>query len=201
MLPPFLLGGMAMSEKIVNITDIASKIRQAKIVEKMNEAKEDETPYIIQKDDLTVVGDANRTEVKKNDYVIKYRIPREDYPEDIEGAKQIANLQIFEETYADISISPRNDIKIVNAVTKVVPFFRELKDDGTITDAKNEVILDKLANAPDEVILAIYNLVATFLGIDDFMGQYMLPFSVIDALSDMMTNHPEIFNEADAFFG
>ena len=168
----------------------------------LKKTNEDETPFLISKDEeLIVVGDANKTEIKKDDYNIKFRMPKSEFDVKPEGAKEIGNYYVFSLVFDGITITPRSDLKIVDAIFKILPFFNKLKEDGNIEDLSREELLSIFANAKEEVHLAMYNLVATFLGIDDHLGAHMLPFSVVGALSQLIDNHPEIFNEADVFFG
>ena len=163
---------------------------------------EDETPFLIAKEgEIIVVGDANKTEVKKNDYITKFRMPKSEFDTKPEGAQEIGDFYIFSLIYEGISITPRSDLKIVDAIFKILPFFNKLNEDGSIEELGREELLTMFAHAKEEIHLAMYNLVATFLGIDDHLGAHMLPFSVIGALSQLIDNHPEIFNEADVFFG
>lgn len=172
------------------------------ISEKLKKTNEDETPFAVMKDNkISVVGDANKTEVKKNDYQIKFRMPKSMFAQPPNGAREIGDFYAFSVEYKDISITPRNDLKIVDAVMKIIPFFNKLKENGNVEEMSHEEIISVYAHAGEEVHLAVYNLVATFLGISDQMGEYMLPFSVIGALSQIIDNHPEVFNEADVFFG
>lgn len=173
-----------------------------KIGEKIKKTNEDTTPFAVVKEGkLSVVGDANQTEVKKNDYTIKFRFPKELFPEGLEKATSVGPYYVVAVEYKGVSITPRNDVKIMDAIFKILPFFNKLKEDGGIEELSNEEILSIYAYANDEVHLAIYNLVATFLGINDQMGEYMLPFSVLTALNQIIDTHPEVFNEADVFFG
>ena len=169
---------------------------------KLKKTNEDTTPFLVSKDEeLIVVGDANQIEVKSNDYTIKFRMSKDEFETKPEGAEEIGHFYVFSLVYEGISITPRSDLKIVDAIFKILPFFNELKEDGDIEDLSREELLSLFANAKEEIHLAMYNLVATFLGIDDHLGAHMLPFSVIGALSQLIDNHPEIFNEADVFFG
>ena len=168
----------------------------------LKKTNEDATPFLISKDeDLIVVGDANKTAVKKNDYTIKFRMLKTDLEVKPEGAQEIGNYYVFSLTFEGIMITPRSDLKIVDAIFKILPFFNKLKEDGDIEELSREELLSMFAYAKEEIHLAMYNLVATFLGIDDQLGAHMLPFSVVGALSQLIDNHPEIFNEADVFFG
>ena len=168
----------------------------------LKKTSEDETPFLISKDEeLIVVGDANKTEVKTNDYSIKFRMSKSEFDTKPEGAQEIGDYYVFSLIYEGISITPRSDLKIVDAIFKILPFFNKLNENGSVEDLSREELLSMFANAKEEIHLAMYNLVATFLGIDDHLGAHMLPFSVIGALSQLIDNHPEIFNEADIFFG
>lgn len=168
----------------------------------LKKTNEDSTPFLISKDeDLIVVGDANKTEVKANDYTIKFRMPKTELEAMPSGAKEVGEYYVFSLSFDGITITPRSDLKIVDAIFKILPFFNKLKEDGSIEDLSREELLSIFAHAKEEIHLAMYNLVATFLGIDDHLGEYMLPFSVVGALSQLIENHPEIFNEADVFFG
>ena len=173
------------------------------IGERLKSMEGDTTPFpVVDGKKISVVGDANRTEVKRNDYEIKFRIPKEMLGNDIpKGAQQVGDFYAFTVKYKDISVTPRNDLKIVDAIFKLLPFFRKLKDDGSVEEMGKEELFSMFAYANEEIHLAMYNLVATFLGINDRMGEYMLPMSVIHAVVGIMDAHPEIFNEADVFFG
>lgn len=172
------------------------------IGEKLKKTNEDTTPFAVVKEEkISVIGDANKTQVKSNDYEIKFRIPKDGLEQIPAGAREVGPYYVFTIKYENVTITPRNDLRIVDAIMKIVPFFNKLKEDGSMESLTNEEILSVYVGAGEEVHLAVYNLVATFLGIDDMMGEYMLPFSVISALNRIIDTHPEIFNEADVFFG
>lgn len=174
---------------------------------KMKETHKDETPFPVNDDKtkITVVGNANLTQVKKNNYVIKYRMDKSIFDETgeqpPENAKLIGQWYIFSITYNNISITPRQDTKIMAALFDIIPFYNNLKEDGGIESKTENEIIELYLKAGDVFHLALYNFVAAFLGIDDFSGQYMLPGSVLRATHQILDNHPELFNEADIFFG
>lgn len=172
------------------------------INEKIKATAEDTTPYLVKKDDtLHVMGDANKTEVKKGDYTIKFRYPRSAFAEIPAGAREVGEFVVFAVTYPEVTITPRRDIKIIAEIFKLKPFLNTLSEDGKVEERTEEEMFMIVADAGEEMLLAVYNLVATFLGIDDIAGEYMLPGSVITALAQIVETHPEIFNEADVFFG
>lgn len=189
-------GGTEMEEKGMKAADFLA------ISNKLKKTNEDDTPFAIVKDqEVSVVGDANKTEVKTGDYSVKFRVPQSQFEHKPEGAKEVGMYYVFSVAFDDVMITPRADLKIVDAIMKITPFFNKLKENGEIEAFEKEELLSIFISAGDEIHLAIYNLVATFLGIDDQMGEYMLPFSVIENLNKIMENHPEVFNEADVFFG
>lgn len=184
------------------MSDVISAEDFAAIGEKLKRTNEDNTPFPVVKDnEISVIGDPNKTEVKKNDYEIKFRMPKSMFTEKPDGAQEIGSLYVLTVKYKDISITPRNDLKIVEAIMRIQPFFNKLKEDGGIETYTKEELFSLYAYAGDDVHIAMYNLVATFLGIDDKSGEYMLPMSVLDTINTIMDTHPEIFNEADVFFG
>ncbi|WP_086350266.1 hypothetical protein [Candidatus Enterococcus clewellii] len=172
------------------------------ISNKLKKVSEDDTPFAVVKDqEVSVIGDANKTEVKTGEYNVKFRVPQSHFEQKPEGAVEVGKYYVFSVAFADIMITPRSDLRIVDAIMKITPFFNKLKENGDVEEFNKEELLSIFVNAGDEIHLAIYNLVATFLGIDDQMGEYMLPFSVIENLNKIMDKHPEVFNEADVFFG
>lgn len=185
-----------MTEEKITPADLLGLNKQ---LQKINE---DDTPFAVVKDDeIAVVGDANKTEVKKNDYTVKFRVPISMFQQKPADAVVVGSSYVFSVDFPDVTISPRSDLIIVDAIMKITPFFKKLNENGSVDDLTNEELLSVFAYAGEEVHLAIYNLVATFLQIGDEIAPYMLPFSVIGALNEIIENHPEVFNEADAFFG
>lgn len=185
-----------MEEKGMKATEFLT------ISSNLKKTAESDVPFAVVKDqEISVIGDANKTEVKKADYAVKFRIPKSQLEQKPKEAKEVGNYYVFTVGFEDVMITPRSDLRIVDAIMKIMPFFNELKQDGEVKEFSKEELLSVFVQAGEEIHLAIYNLVATFLGIDDQMGEYMLPFSVIENLNKIMENHPEVFNEADVFFG
>lgn len=172
------------------------------ISKKLRAVEEEETPFsIINDDQVKVIGDPNLTKQKISDYTVKFRLPISLFDGKPEGAQLVGPYYVIETVYENITITPRNDLKIVDSIMKIMPFFKKLNENGDVEDYTDQELLSVFAYAGDEVMLSIYNLVATFLDIDDTLGEYMKPFSVITTLAQIIENHPEVFNEADAFFG
>ncbi|MGM0175686.1 hypothetical protein [Enterococcus sp. DIV0800] len=174
------------------------------LAKKVKEAGKDETPYLnIEEKTAIVIGDANKTEVKKNDYTIKFRMPMSMFTERPEGGEPVGKgaYWLITKTFEEISITPRKDLILSDAIMKLVPFFHDLKEDGSMEEYSDAELFSIFAMAGDEIHLAMYNIAATFLGVDDVLAEYMLPGYVIGCVAELVENHPEIFNEAGDFFG
>lgn len=167
------------------------------IKDKLDEAQEDETPYLAINDDkMYVIGDPNKTEHKAFDYTLKFR-----FPKDIESDGEIVgNYKIVTRHYKNVTIKPKNDLKIVDAIMSIEPFFRKITEDG-VGEYTEEEMRSVLSSMSDDVISGMYNVVAAVLDLNPSIAEYMMPYSMLDALGQMINDFPEVFNESDAFFG
>ena len=175
-----------------------------KLQEKVNDAENDTTPFAVVDTDgnVSVVGDANKTERKSKDYGVVYRIPSEykdllPYGEEIVQGKYV----VSEVNYRNVIITPRKDLKICSAIMKLLPFLRDVLPNGETKDRdKNEIskiISDWVVK--DYIIDAMYDLVASVIGIDDFMKDMMFYDNVLENVFQILTDFPEIVNESDFF--
>ena len=174
------------------------------IKEGIKQAQEDSTPYpIVNEDNIIVAGDANKTQVKRDNYQIVFKITEDmikDFPYDPAEVEKKGNFYRVVVNFKNKTITPRNEMRLVATATQLMPFFNELKENGEITEFKDQDAVEVFLKHYGEFDLAIYNLVASFLGIDDYYGEYMLPIPVLTAMTQLINNHPELFNEADGFF-
>lgn len=173
-----------------------------KIANNLKKAEEDDTPFIVVKDDeVAVVGDANKTELKKNTYNLSFRFPLEDERFKTEDSKVVGSFYLTEIEFKDVFISPRKDLKIVASVMKIMPYFKKLYADGTLADRTNDELFAVFTSMSDEVLDAIYLLVQCVMGIPNDIIDNLLPSSALYACAKLIEDYPEIFNEADVFFG
>ena len=174
-----------------------------KINESIKKAEEDTTPYPVVVDGkVHVVGDANKTENKKHDYTIKFRFPKS-YEQYFDGnvLERIGDYIIVETEFKDVTITPRSDMKILAAISKILPYVKKLDDDGTVREMTDDEIIDMCLHMPDEIEDAMYILTASVLRVDESIRDWMLATSVFGFISDFINDFPEVSNEADAFFG
>ena len=164
-----------------------------KVKEAIEGAETSTKPFlVIDDDELVGAGDANETQVVPHDYKIRFRVPIE------ENGKR--TLTIREVEYKDRYVTPRNDIKIVQLITELLPFYKKINPDGTITEYAEEDMWRLLTEMDQEIYDLMYDLVGTFLGIDKSIRDYMLPGDVLGAVTQILTDYQEVVNEADTFF-
>lgn len=171
------------------------------------EAENSDTPFAIVKDnEISVVGDPNDTSIKKIDMKIGFRMPVEVYEKHkfkAENPQRVTGYYIFEETFKDCYITPREDTRVLFSLLHLLPFFQKIRDenDGSLEFADKMDLAKVLAFAPKEITLAMYNVVGAFINIDDEVGEWMFPVYVYEGLAKFFKTYPEAINEADLFFG
>lgn len=186
-----------LSQEYMEENDLIPVDRLIDIKTKLDKAQEDETPFLaINEDKLHVIGDPNRIQRKKFEYDLKFR-----FPKDIEcDGKIVGNYKIVTRHYKNVTINPQNDLRIVEAIIQIEPFFRDAKE-GQVTDYTPEDLRNVVTSMSQEVITGMYNIVAGMLDIKPELTKYMIPFSMIEVFEQLIVDFPEVFNEADAFFG
>lgn len=123
-----------------------------KIEDAIDTARDDDTPYAVYgRDDtevIEVIGDPNKTEVKKSNYNIKFRYTLEELNGNIpEGAEVIARrFVVFNHKFEDITLNPAKDLTVVSCMMDILPFFAELESTFEQRDSEIEG-LEKEYNA------------------------------------------------------
>lgn len=158
----------------------------------MDTAQDDTTPFMVVKDDnIAVVGDPNKTEIKNFDYKITFVFP---YGDDLSKYKQ------HEVEFKNIFIAPRQNPRIVALLTRLMPYFRKALPDGTVGDYTEAESLNILAEMDDDILDLMYKLVGSVLKIDKSLWENMRLDTVMAAFVQIVHNVPELVNEADASF-
>lgn len=161
--------------------------------EGMDNAQTDTTPFIIPDEELTVVGDANKTQLNCHDFSITFRIPQK--MED-GSVKQIKKTK----EYKDVYITPRMDTQVVRLLTKFMTYYHKPTENGEIVPFTEEEINEIRAKYDEEMLDVMYEAVGTVLKINPALRECMLRSSVEDAALKIMAQYPELINEADTFF-
>ena len=173
---------------------------------KMDEAENDTTPYAVaENDDISVVGDVNKTEIKKHEYVIQFAYPNNDYWKDRikrEGAKILKETDNYigvEKRFKDVWIPPRVYTAVQTAFAEVYQFFNVATEDGNVRDLTNEEILEALRILNQTMVESMCHAVATVLRIEPEEEQCMLPTSTMVTILLMIEDFPEVINGMDFF--
>ena len=187
-----------MSE-IFNMEDAYKGIDEA-----LKEAEKDDTPFLVVDDDnLTVVGDANKTEVKQNDYVLSFRFPKGTKIPKSKGFSEGLETKygvVTQKEYKDFFIAPRKNMNIVRLLINILPFFKKQNDDGTVTEYTEDEIASIIGSLTDEIINAMYDLVCYVFDVDTALRDYIEPMCVARLIIQLIKDYPEVSNEADTFF-
>ncbi len=165
-----------------------------KMSDAIDKAQESIIPFpIVDGDTLTVVGDANATELNKHDFKMRFRVPVEQE----DGTRQYTRL---EKEFKDVYITPRDDNRIMLMIAQILPYFRKLDADGGIEKLSDEEKLAVYEQFDDEVFDSMYNVVSAVLKVDRALKDFMHPMDVVKAAIRIMDEFPEAVNQADTFF-
>lgn len=175
------------------------------IQQSMNDAQKDDTPFaVVTNEGLNVVGDANKIAPKSHDYNIRFRFPKS-MAEGIDPNDIIATIGdyvVVNMEFNDVHIKPINDVDINAAIVNIIPYFKTMSEDYKhIQDKSEEELIELVKTINDDIGEDIYNVVAAILDVDKSIKDYMILTDVLEVLKRMPADFPEVFNEADSFFG
>lgn len=158
----------------------------------LQDAEKDDTPFLVPgENELAVVGDANKTEINSHDFEISFRLPPE---------KKGESYRVVKKKFENVYITPRQDTKILKAITTMMPYFKAVRPEGKVEDLTTEEKFEVFSSIGDEIYDAMYDLVALVLRIDPELKDFMMPTSVLKATAQIIRAFPEVINEADSFF-
>lgn len=174
----------------------------------LEESQDDTTPYLANNEegDMHIIGDPNKTETIKSNYRIGFRVPKNvlEKPPIINGEeiKEEFGQYTFAIEFKDVFLNPRKDAKLVAEIMKMAPYFKKVNEEtGDVTELTQEESIEIFANMTDKTVDAMYSIIATFLEIQEELVDYMMSFTVLDAMYTMIKSHPNVFNESDIFLG
>lgn len=207
-----------MSEKI----SLESVKKTYGAVEK---ARESDRPFPSHNDDgtIAVYGDANQTELEKFDIIAHFVFVKDELEVIPQGAKTYGRYVSFDMKFDDVFINPRNNLKLLDCLVRIEPFWTSLDDiydeqakaldklnklDPDYQEKEDKINRDTMlkiaheyAYAEDDVQNAIYDFVGTFLNLDKYMQDHMSAYSAVECLVTVLAHNPELFNEAEQVFG
>ena len=165
------------------------------IEQALDKAEESVVPYpVVSEDEVAVVGDANLTEIKKEEFKITFYIPqkRED---------GTVGYTMTEKVFKDVFVQPRYAAEIEMAATMIRPYFTKLNQDGGLSKLTDEEKLDVLRSFDRDIMDHLYELVSRVLHIDSELKDFMYPTSVVDTTVKILLTYQDMVNASDGFFG
>ena len=162
-----------------------------KMKEAADKASESTIPFPIVKDgNVAVAGDPNKTELNKQEFEIDFRVP------DGNGGYVTKTVK-----YEDVYLTPRRALTASRLITSLVPLFRKANKDGSVSDYTDDEMRDLVKAMDENVIDLMYKLVASVIGINADLVDFMIPVSVLNAVYKIFKVYPDLVNTGEAFFG
>lgn len=176
----------------------------------IKEAEKDDTPYIgIKDDELHILGDPNKTEVKAADYVVHFAFPNTEewrnrataMGDEIGKTTEDGRYFLATRKFKNVYLSPRRMGAVVATLAQIESFLYKIMDNGEIKELSYEEMVSLSTVMNGELSDATYDLVATVLRIPYDEMEWMLPLNTIENAVKIAVNNPSAVNEADLFFG
>ena len=176
----------------------------------IEKAREDDTPYIgIKDDELHILGDPNKTEVKSADYVVHFAFPNTEewrnraksMGDEIGKSTEDGRYFLAKRTYKNVYLSPRRMGAVVATLAQIESFLYKITENGEIKELNNDEMMAIMTVMNGELSDATYELVATVLRIPYEEMEWMLPLNTVENAVKIALNNPSAVNEADLFFG
>lgn len=172
------------------MADIITQEQLLMLKEAKDKAMEDTTPFPVVKDGtLAVVGDANKTEVNKHDFMLSFIIPNKDGKYE----KKIVE-------YKDIWLKPRQAVTVQRLMTALQPLFYKVQENGSVEELSDDEMLEVARLYEGNVLDQIYRLVSLVLGVDEKLVDFIDPTSALEAYQKIMLSYPDLQKASDSFF-
>lgn len=177
-----------------------------RIQDDIEEAHKDDTPFVVaSKDNLSVVGDVNKTEPKSVDFSIDFWFDPDEISrfgiDESEIKKWHEGKALVTMEYENVSIKPRYRLEIDAALVKIFPYFYSINEETKrIGKRSDEELIELVNDMSIEIGDDMYNLVAAVLGIDRRIVNDMDWQSVEAAIEKILTEFPEVVNSSESSF-
>lgn len=175
----------------------------------VKEAEKDDTPYIgIKDEELHVLGNPNKTEIKPADYMVHFAFPNTEEwrsrakanGDEIGQTTEDERYFLCKRTYKNVYLTPRRIGAVVSTLAQIESFLYKITENGEIKELNYEETMALLQVMNGELSDATYDLVATVLRIPYEEMEWMLPLNTIENAVKIAKNNPSAVNEADLFF-
>lgn len=173
------------------MADIITQEKLIELKEAKEKAMESDIPFpIVKGGDIAVVGDANKTELNKHDFTLRFIYPNED------GEYEVKIVE-----YKGVWLKPRQAVTVQRLMTALQPLFYKLQENGKLKDLSEEEMAEVAQIYEGQVVDQLYHLVAVVLGVDDRLVDYIDPESALEAFHKIMLAFPDLVKASDSFFG
>lgn len=175
----------------------------------VEKAREDDTPYLgIKDNELHVLGDPDKTEIKAADYVVCFAFPNTDEwkaraeanGDEIGKTTEDGRYFLCKRKFKNVYLSPRRMGAVVSTLAQIESFLYRITENGEIKELNYEEMQSLLQVMNGELSDATYELVATVLRIPYEEMEWMLPLNTVENAVKIAVNNPSAVNEADLFF-
>lgn len=191
------------------IMEIVSVDQLDGLKDAIEKAREDDTPYIgIKDDELHVLGDPNKTEIKPADYTVCFAFPNteewraraEQNGDEIGKTTEDGRYFLAKRYFKNVYLTPRRMGAVVSTLAQIESFLYKIMDNGEIKELSYNEMQNLLQVMNGELSDATYEVVATVLRIPWEEMEWMLPLNTIENVVKIAKNNPSAVNEADLFF-
>lgn len=162
----------------------------------LDKAQETDIPFtVVNDDELAVVGDANKTELRRYEYEITFTRPGYDADGNLKDDPEVETKK-----YENVFVKPRMTTRIVKLLASMLPYFYKVDEDGnqeSYTKLEQIKILGSLDSAIYDLM---YELVALILDIPAKDIDYMDGSTVLNTIMKFIDDNPNIAREAQLFF-
>ena len=160
----------------------------------LDNAQESTVPFpVINDDELAVVGDANKTELKRYDYQVVFEKP-------VYEDGELTGMKRETKTYENVFVKPRQNTQIVKWLASMLPYFYKVDEEGNQVEYTKLEMLSIFGKLDGVILDTMYELVAVILDIPDGEKDFMVGSSVMETVLKFIDDNPQTANEAMTFF-
>lgn len=162
----------------------------------LDKAEETVIPFpVVNDDELAVVGDANKTELRRFEYEITFEKPLYDS----EG-KLTGDFDIQTKKYENVFVKPRMNGRIVKLLASMLPYFYKVDENGNQVEYTQLEMIQIFGRLEESILDRMYELVAAILDVPIGDIDYMTSGSVLNTIMKFIEDNPNTAREAQLFF-
>ena len=162
----------------------------------LDKAEETVIPFpVVNDDELAVVGDANRTELRRFEYEITFEKPVYD-----EDGTLTGDFDIQKKKYENVFVKPRMNGRIVKLLASMLPYFYKVDENGNQVEYTQLEMIQIFGRLEESILDRMYELVAAILDIPMSDIDYMTSTSVLNTIMKFIEDNPNTAREAQLFF-